>query len=101
MLLGAGRRARLCHDLCIVPIRKTVFLLLAVASLAAGAENKTKPGELVVEPPTLINLGFEWVIDGDDNRNALVEVAYRKVGERQWKPALPLDRKSTRLNSSH
>jgi len=30
---------------------------------------------------TLINLGFEWLISGDDNRNASMEVAYRKAGE--------------------
>ena len=33
-----------------------------------------KAGEFVVEPPTLICLGFEWEIIGDDNRNATVEV---------------------------
>ena len=35
--------------------------------------------------PTLINLGFEWVIKGDDNRNAKVEVSYRKNGDKAWK----------------
>src|SRR6476619_6149278 len=53
---------------------------------------KVQPGELVVEHPTLINLGFEWVIQGDDNRNAQVEVSYRKQGETQWKQGLPLMR---------
>ena len=48
------------------------------------------PGELLVEPPTLINLGFEWFIEGDDNRNAHVAVSYRRQGERIWSPALPL-----------
>ena len=38
-------------------------------------------GELLIEPPTLINLGFEWLIEGDDNRNAAVAVSYRKTGE--------------------
>ena len=33
-----------------------------------------KAGELIIEPPTLNCLGFEWYIDGDDNRNAVVEV---------------------------
>lgn len=44
----------------------------------------------IVEPPTLISLGFEWRIQGDDNRNAKVDVSYRKSGETAWKPALPL-----------
>ncbi len=54
------------------------------------ARIKTKPGELVIDPPTLINLGFEWTIEGDDNRNASVEVSYRRTGESQWKQGLPL-----------
>src|SRR6185503_16406505 len=57
---------------------------------AAEKEIKVKAGELVIDPPTLINLGFEWVIDGDDNRNAKVEVWYRKQGANQWKQGLPL-----------
>ena len=52
--------------------------------------NSVAPGELFVEPPTLINLGFEWFIEGDDNRNASVAVSYRRSGESAWKEALPL-----------
>lgn len=57
---------------------------------AAQTEQKVKPGEFVIENPTLINLGFEWFIEGDQNRNATVEVFYRKQGEIKWKQALPL-----------
>ena len=46
--------------------------------------------ELIVEPPTLHALGFEWPISGDDNRNAVVEVSYREVGRTEWRAALPL-----------
>ena len=53
-------------------------------------ENTVTAAEFIVDPPTLINLGFEWIIQGDDNRNAKVEVSYRKKGDAQWKPALPL-----------
>ena len=52
--------------------------------------NAVTPGELFVEPPTLINLGFEWRIDGDANRNAKVDVSYRKAGENAWQTAMPL-----------
>ena len=48
------------------------------------------PGELVVEPPTLINLGFEWFIQGDSNRNAVVTASYRKQGSGTWATGLPL-----------
>src|SRR5579871_1652736 len=62
------------------------------AGRGAAAESgaKVKPGELIIDPPTLINLGFEWLIQGDDNHNAQVEVSYRKQGENQWKRGLPL-----------
>ena len=47
-------------------------------------------GELVIDPPALINLGFEWFMQGDENRNASVAVSYRKQGETTWHAALPL-----------
>ncbi len=72
---------------------------LAILLGSTGAAQQTSPtataprvtpGEFVVDPPTLINLGFEWVIDGDGNRNAAVDVSYRKVGETAWKKGMPL-----------
>jgi hypothetical protein len=63
----------------------TVLFLLSLPALGEGPSArdlavKVKPGELVIDHPTLINLGFEWVIEGDDNRNAQVDVSYRKQG---------------------
>ena len=57
---------------------------------ALHAQNSTTAGEFTAEPPTLVSLGFEWRITGDDNRNATVAVQYRKAGESQWREALPL-----------
>lgn len=66
-----------------------VLLIAAAAStsprLAAAPEDaKVTPGEFVIEHPTLINLGFEWHIDGDANRNASVDfirnIAYHAPG---------------------
>src|SRR3984893_830542 len=70
----------------------TIWLVgLFVLSLgAANNENKVTPGEFIIDHPTLINLGFEWLIQGDDNRNAQVDVSYRKQGETAWKQGLPL-----------
>ena len=65
----------------------TAFLLFGAQP--AGVQpnpNAVVAGDLIVEPPTLISLGFEWKIQGDDNRNAQVDVSYRKQGETQWKP---------------
>src|SRR6201986_3544558 len=70
-----------------------IFLLLGLfagVALAAPAQNKVAPGEFIVDHPTLINLGFEWFITGDDNRNAKVDCSYRKQGGTEWKQALPL-----------
>jgi hypothetical protein len=61
----------------------------ALTNTAAGAR-KTVSGQFITEPPTLISLGFEWEIEGDDNRNAEVAVSYRKKGEQAWKDGLPL-----------
>ena len=69
----------------------TIFLLnFRNGAGAAENVNKVKPGEFIIDHPTLINLGFEWLIQGDDNRNAQVAVSYRKQGETQWRQALPL-----------
>jgi len=51
---------------------------------------KTQIGEFVVEPPTLICAGFEWIIEGDSNRNSVVSVTFRKKGTEAWQKALPL-----------
>ncbi len=42
--------------------RDTVVL----AQVADAPQNAVTTGELVIEPPTLINLGFEWFIQGDE-----------------------------------
>ena len=65
-------------------------VLFCSGASAATTVNAVRAGELVIDPPTLINLGFEWLIEGDDNRNARVDVAYRRKGDNDWKPAMPL-----------
>ncbi len=69
----------------------SIGLCLLFAS-ALSAQTATVAGEFTAEPPTLVSLGFEWRIAGDDNRNAKVDVSYRKSGESAWHPALPLMR---------
>ena len=65
-----------------------VFLLLPHLS---QAQNKVEPGKFIIEPPTLENLGFEWYIDGDENRNATVKVEYRIAGSgSDWKMGMSL-----------
>ena len=72
-------------------MKHTLLLLTSVGlSFAAAPKNPVTAAEFLVEPPTLINLGFEWRIDGDDNRNASVDVRFRKKGTQEWRAALPL-----------
>jgi hypothetical protein len=79
-------------------MRKSIFTLLCTvmipfllsAVVFSAEKNKVRSGEFIVEPPTLMSLGFEWYIDGDDNRNAAVSVRYRQKGATDWLEALPL-----------
>jgi hypothetical protein len=68
------------------------FFLVLLTSGFVSAQDGTVAGTFTVEHPTLLNLGFEWSISGDANRNAEVAVQFRKVGQSSWRPALPLVR---------
>ena len=69
-----------------------VALFLLTTGAGRAAENATTPGKLIVQEPTLICLGFEWQIAGDENMNCRVEVEFRAKGEAAWRKALPLFR---------
>ncbi len=69
-----------------------ILTLLALAACSLCAQNATQAGKFTVEHPTLLNLGFEWPISGDANRNATVTVQYRALGEAAWKSGMPLVR---------
>ena len=78
--------------LCVIGTTKIERDSFVWAQTAAISQIAVTTGELLVEPPTLINPGFEWFIEGDDNRNAAVAVSFRKQGDRTWSTALPLMR---------
>jgi hypothetical protein len=63
---------------------------MVLVAVHADAQTKTTAGAFTVETPTLLSLGFDWTISGDDNRNASVAVSYRRKGETAWKKGLPL-----------
>jgi hypothetical protein len=64
--------------------------VIGVWPTVSQAQSGVVAGTFTVERPTLVSLGFEWRIAGDENRDAAVEVAYRKQGEADWHSALPL-----------
>ena len=52
------------------------LLWTASAWAADKTTDKATARTFVTEPATLVSLGFEWRIDGDDNRNATSSVFY-------------------------
>ena len=69
-----------------------IYFLLIFFPFAAASQDAVKAEYFITEPATLTNLGFEWHISGDDNRNAVVQVTYRISGTGKWEQALPLMR---------
>ena len=78
-----------------------IFALLSLTAFKLAAADKVTSRNFYVEPPTLISLGFEWQIEGDDNRNASVAVSWRKKGDQAWHEGLPFLRiGNERLNEN-
>ncbi|HSP69813.1 MAG TPA: right-handed parallel beta-helix repeat-containing protein [Bryobacteraceae bacterium] len=71
-------------------MQTAVLLCLMFFTISLQAADRATAGEFIIERPTLISLGFEWHIDGDDNHNASASVFYRKKGETAWKEGLPM-----------
>src|SRR5579863_3077641 len=67
-----------------------LILLAALLPTMVWCQWSVSSGEFTVDPPTLVSLGFAWKIAGDDNRNARVDVTYRKKGEQQCRQGLAL-----------
>src|SRR5436190_14050684 len=72
---------------------RRLILLAAIFCALCRAENASSPaGEPMLEAPTLHCLGAYWIIKGDDNKNARVELEYRKSGAAGWTKGLSLFR---------
>ncbi|MEO8764532.1 MAG: right-handed parallel beta-helix repeat-containing protein [Ginsengibacter sp.] len=71
---------------------KFLSLLCLLPGIKSFCQDYTVPGKISVPYPTLINLGVEWNIKGDDNQNGVVTVKYRKKGTAKWLDAMNLRR---------
>ena len=79
-------------------MRRSFYVFALGAAIAAAwtlpglaqSADPIRPGELIVEPPTLISLGFEWYVEGDENRNASVAVDFKRADATDWQAGLPL-----------
>jgi hypothetical protein len=65
---------------------------LAQAPEAAKAPpvNAITAAAPVLQHPTLLCLGVQWFVEGDDNRNATAAVAFRARGAEPWREGMPL-----------
>src|SRR4029450_2467017 len=59
---------------------------------AVFAADRTTVKDFIIEPPTLVSLGFEWRIDGDDNRNAIGLLSQERRADLEGGLATPADR---------
>lgn len=78
-------------------IRITAAACALLAGMGVGLcsrpEARSTPvGEPVLEPPTLRCLGVYWIVRGDENRNARVDLDLRAAGSPSWRKAMPLFR---------
>jgi hypothetical protein len=71
---------------------RAAVLLLVLCATFALADDVLQVGSVNVDPPTLVTLGVQLLVSGDDDRDASVAVRYRAVGESTWRDALPLFR---------
>jgi hypothetical protein len=75
-------------------MRRLPALAVALA-LGAGplhADDVLQPGAVNVDRPTVVTLGVQLLISGDDDHDAAVAVRYRPVGATVWRQGLPLFR---------
>jgi hypothetical protein len=83
-------------------MKKSILVGLGILlglSAAPAADNPwpavtptDKPGDPVLEEPTLHCLGVYWIVAGDPEKQARVEVTYRPAGKTAWQAAMPLFR---------
>lgn len=68
-----------------------VVLLLA-AGRAGAVDDVLHPGTVNVDRPTVVTLGVQLLISGDDNHDGRVAVRYRPTGDPVWRDAMDLFR---------
>ena len=68
---------------------------LVLLACRATAGDPVGPGTLTLDPPTYVCLGVKWIVRGDANANARVELEYRKEGKGKWLRGMDLFRVET------
>lgn len=65
---------------------------LTLSTTRARADDVLHVGMAQLDRPTLIALGIQLLITGDDNHNATVSARYRVAGATAWRQVMPLFR---------
>ena len=75
-------------------MRAALLLAAAIAFAAAGvrADDVLHPGTVGVDRPTVVTLGVQLLVTGDDDHDARVAVRYRPLGTTAWQSAMDLFR---------
>ncbi len=71
----------------LITILPCLCIIMVSLTAIASAGDALQPGQLDIDPPTLVGLGYEWWMSGDDNRNATLKAEYRKEGDESWRAA--------------
>ncbi len=74
-------------------VRCTVWLGMLAGGMTSVASEGSRPvNDPQLDRPTLRSLGVYWIIQGDDNQNAFIDLAYRKRGSSSWRKGARLVR---------
>jgi MYXO-CTERM domain-containing protein len=60
---------------------------LLLAPALGSAQDRVSVDDVRLDPPTLVSLGVQVLISGDDDGDASAELRYRKKGVRPWEEA--------------
>lgn len=61
-----------------------LLLIIGLACPLVSQDAAIPHGDAVLEEATLRSIGFHWLVDGDANANARVDLSIRMVGETDW-----------------
>jgi len=97
MSLGAASRFEPCSNGGMLALDRiwpalAIGIAAALHAGSAGAADNLVPGSAALDPPTVVTLGVQLLVSGDDNHDAKVTVRYRPSGTSTWKDGLPLYR---------
>jgi len=73
-------------------LRLPAILAALALAQAVRADDVLRPGAAVLDTPTVITLGVQLLVTGDDDHDARVTVRYRPTADVAWRDGLPLFR---------